>query len=272
MVEIISGRYELLDKLGKGGMGAVFRAKDKLTDSIVALKRVTTSHLHEKSKAEDLQISLANEFKALASLRHPNIIPVLDYGFDEGLPYFTMKYIPLARPITEVGIKAGYHEKVELLIQMLQALAYLHRRGIIHRDLKPQNALVDEYGNLMLLDFGLAEENPEASEDGIVSGTLPYIAPEVLEGKAPDESADLYAVGLIAYEIFAGYYPFDEKSVVNLVTDIMRTVPDINELDISLEFGGIISRLLAKITGESLSTGNSCDGRPGKCRNHESER
>lgn len=245
MVETINGRYELHEKLGSGGMGSVYRARDKLTDTIIALKRVT-AQFAQPSDENGLQISLANEFQALASLRHPNIIPVLDYGFDKGLPYFTMKYIPAARTITEVGKEAGYPEKIKLLIQMLQALAYLHRRGIIHRDLKPQNALIDEEGNVMLLDFGLAEENPKASGDGTISGTLAYIAPEVLQGEAPTEASDLFAFGLIAYEIFAGYYPFDEANIVNLVTDIIKNMPELNELDISLEFETIFSRLLAK--------------------------
>lgn len=245
MSQLINGRYELYEKLGKGGMGAVFRARDKLTDSIIALKRVT-SHVLDSTRGKDLQISLANEFKALASLRHPNIIPVLDYGFDEGLPYFTMQYIPLARTITEVGKEAPHQEKVRLLIQMLQALAYLHRRGIIHRDLKPENALVDQQGNLMLLDFGLAEENPQASPDGAISGTLAYMAPEVIQGDAPTESSDLYAVGLVAYEIFSGDYPFDDSNVITLVTDMVRGTPDIDQLDIAEEFADIIIRLLSR--------------------------
>ncbi|MGJ3239132.1 MAG: protein kinase domain-containing protein [Anaerolineae bacterium] len=237
--ELINGRYQLHEKLGDGGMGAVYRATDRLTNSVIALKRVLT-------ESRTLHLSLTNEFRALASLRHPNIIPVLDYGFHEDLPYFTMTYIPNAQPITEVSVDADHNQRVSFLHQMLEALAYLHRRGIIHHDLKPQNALVDQQGRVMLLDFGLAEENPTASTDGMISGTLAYIAPEVLQGAIPTQAADLYAAGLIAYEIFAGVYPFGEQDIPQLLTDILHTQPDIDMLPIAPEFAAIIGRLLNK--------------------------
>jgi tetratricopeptide (TPR) repeat protein len=250
MSELINSRYKLHEKLGKGGMGTVFRATDKLNNSIVALKRITTAtnHLHfgSKSDSSNLNVALANEFQALASLRHPNIIPVLDYGFSNGMPYFTMQYIPDSRTITDVGKQASYEKKLELIVQMMRALAYLHRRDIIHQDLKPENALVDREGRLYLLDFGLAEENPRGAQDGHVVGTLAYIAPEVLQSAAPTEASDLYAVGLMAYEMFAGHYPFNMDDPSKLVTNIIKTTPDIASLDIPDALKAILSKLLEK--------------------------
>ncbi|MCA9914484.1 MAG: serine/threonine-protein kinase PknK, partial [Anaerolineae bacterium] len=249
--QMIGSRYRLHESLGQGGMGTVYRATDRLTGQVVALKRVTkpTSALHisKHSTYTNLQVSLANEFQALASLRHPNIIPVLDYGFANSQPYFTMRFIPQARSVTHVGAGLDHEGKLDLLMQLLRALSYLHRRGIIHRDLKPENALVDEDGQLMVLDFGLAQERPELHPTtDRVSGTLGYIAPEVLQGIAPSPASDLYAVGLIAYELFAGEHPYDLNSHAALLQDILTNIPDVSRLDIDAPLATLIERLLKK--------------------------
>lgn len=249
--QVIGSRYRLHESLGQGGMGTVYRATDRLTGQIVALKRVTKPasalHISRHSQHTNLQISLANEFQALASLRHPNIISVLDYGFYDSKPYFTMRFIPNARSVTQVGIGLGYRGKLDLLLQILRALAYLHRRDIIHRDLKPENALVDEDGHLMVLDFGLAQERPDTqSASDRVSGTLGYIAPEVLQGLPPSPASDLYAVGLIAYELFAGRHPYDMQNDTALLQDILSNRPDTAALDVEADLADLIERLLAK--------------------------
>lgn len=246
----INGRYILHEKLGGGGMGSVYRATDHLTESIVALKRVTNTPearpFGSQAAGLTMDLSLANEFNTLASLRHPHIIPVLDYGFDDGLPYFTMQYIPNARTITDVGFTASYPEKIGLLKQMLQALAYLHQRGIIHRDLKPQNALVDTDGRVLLLDFGLAEENPQRADDGSISGTLSYLAPEILRGAAPTEASDLYSLGLIAYEIFTGKHLYNLADIPQLMMDIFHKQPNHDDIDADSTLRRVITRLLSK--------------------------
>ena len=141
----ISNRYELLSPLGAGGMGAVWRAMDRLTQEEVALKRLHSSTWQPAS--DDLRLSLAHEFQALAALRHPGVITVRDYGFDqEQLPYFTMEILPQARPITVIGEQLSENGRIQLLLQLFTTLIYVHRCGIIHRDLKPGNVLVDSQG------------------------------------------------------------------------------------------------------------------------------
>jgi serine/threonine protein kinase len=141
-------------------MGVVYRAEDLLTGKPVALKRVTIPAdqfiLDPDIDGSNYNLSLAQEFQALATIRHPNIISVYDFGFDrQGMPYFTMEFIEGGQDILEVGRDLSLEKKIDFIIQVLQALVYLHRRGILHRDLKPANAMVLD-GKVRLLDFGLS--------------------------------------------------------------------------------------------------------------------
>src|SRR5262245_13911614 len=158
---VIGKRYQLLNRLGQGGMGVVYRATDNLTGKIVALKQVTSpsERLIFASRVDDttdVRLSLANEFKTLATLRHPFIISVLDYGFDaQRQPYFTMDLLENAQTIVATAQNRDFKSRLELLTQVLQALVYLHRRSILHRDLKPGNVMVVD-GQAKVLDFGLS--------------------------------------------------------------------------------------------------------------------
>ncbi|MBC7870825.1 MAG: DUF2791 family P-loop domain-containing protein [Chitinophagaceae bacterium] len=254
--ELIGKRYRVLDEIGRGGMGVVYRAYDRLTGEIVALKRVTSPDKIRQFKLDsplDYRLSLAQEFKTLASLRHPNVISVLDYGFTDPKgsvldrqPYFTMDYLENAEHITLVSQKLPIAQRIDLLIQVLQALAYLHRRNILHRDLKPANILVVD-GKVKVLDFGLAaprDRNDRGGSDAI--GTLAYMAPEVLQGAFATEASDLYTFGIISYELLAGQHPFDTDNSINLIRDVLLTPPDMRLLDVSEEMTNGIARLLSK--------------------------
>lgn len=242
------GRYQLQEKIGEGGMGTVYRAIDRLTNDTVALKRVllTPSNLdfHSKSTDADLGVALASEFQLLASLRHPHIISVLDYGFDEnGQPFFTMPLIRNPRHITSVAARKGYKERAELLIQALQALNYLHRRGVIHHDLKPGNVLVDaETRVVKVVDFGLALENQTRQA---VMGTAAYMPPEAFEGAPSSQAGDMYAIGVLTYQMFTGHHPFPTNHLIDLVKAVMYNVPDLSPLEIP-QLQSPVGRLLLK--------------------------
>ncbi len=244
---LLGQRYHLRDVIGQGGMGIVYSALDRLTGQLVALKRVLvpTEQLlfNSRSGPIDLYLALAQEFQVLASLRHPHIISVLDYGFDaDRQPYLIMDLLHGAQPIVQAGQGQPLIVQVKLLIQVLQALAYLHRRGIVHRDLKPENVLVVD-GQVKVLDFGLSL--PVGQTSG-VAGTLSYMAPEVLDGKPISSAADLYSVGVIAYELFAGQRLFDADSFLTLIDDILYKEPDMAALGINEPLTSIIRILLAK--------------------------
>jgi tetratricopeptide (TPR) repeat protein len=272
---IIGRRYHIQDVIGKGGMGAVYRAHDRLTGQTVALKRVVTSEMDlsfsSSTDVIDFRVSLAQEFKLLASLRHPNIIAVLDYGFDQDRePYYTMELLENAGTILDAARGAPVRVQLDLLVQMLQALAYLHRRGILHRDLKPANVLVVD-GTVKVLDFGLSvmrEHAPQSEELGVTSGTLGYMAPEVLIGHHATEASDLYGAGGIAYEMFAGKHLFEAKDVGALVNDILYTRPDIDSLDISIPLAQILARLLAKAPEDRYNSALEVMGALSKAFDH----
>ncbi|MCY1019766.1 serine/threonine-protein kinase PknK [Pyxidicoccus sp. MSG2] len=213
-------RYQILRCLGRGGFGTVYLARDRF-GGLVALKRLHASRCDAFAAGFPesgpppkhnyrTTLALAHEFEVLASLRHPNIISVLDYGFDGPWPYLVLEFLCGAQTFTQAGRGQSRAVQVGMLVQMLQALLYLHRRGILHRDLKPANILVVD-GQVKLLDFGLAvglEQRVRARS----SGTPGYLAPEVLCGDSPSELSDLYAVGVLAYELFVGSHPRAHRS------------------------------------------------------------
>ncbi len=232
--ELIGGRYQILDQIGVGGMGTVYHAFDRLDSQPVALKQVSTETEDTPLNTKEFNFALANEFRILASLRHPNIISVIDYGFDDGdNPYFVMDLLDHAEPITVASKRKPIEQRIDYVIQMLQALAYLHRRGIIHRDLKPANVLVQNK-QVKVLDFGLSTTADIAlrkSSDENVAGTLAYLAPEIIEGRSASVASDLYAVGIILYEVLTGEHPFDTSKISQLFQDILTTVPNVTPID-----------------------------------------
>lgn len=250
---IIGNRYLLFDMIGEGSMGAVYRVMDRLHGTYVALKKVSRNagDLNFAASSsmldrESFELALANEFQILARLRHPHIVSVLDFGFDvDKRPYFTMDLLPNAQRIHDAALQKSPVDRVHLLLQLLEALAYFHQRGVIHRDLKPENVLVDERGQLRVLDFGLAlsAQAAQRTEEPLY-GTLAYMAPEVLQGKRAQIQSDLYGFGLIAYHVFGGSYPFDLADTRNLINNILHHVPDVTRFDTPI--GRFLERLLTK--------------------------
>lgn len=252
--EVIHNRYELKQRLGSGAMGSVYRAYDRLTGDEVALKQVINSHETTTVDQTTANLALAHEFQVLASLRHPNIIGVLDYGFyGQKNAYFTMSFVRDSRNMRMATSKHRITEKVLLLVQLLNALVYLERRDIMHRDLKPDNILVTPDDQVKVVDFGLAR-NQQQMTDTEIGGTLAYIAPEVFQGELPTHLSDLYAVGVIAYEILSQQPLYaSDIGLMELMHHAVSTPPD---------FKPFLERVAASLEDDDAFNvaANSADG------------
>ena len=249
---LVTNRYNLIKELGSGSMGKVYHVTDRLSGQDVALKRVLLHNApdastlsDDSSREQNLRLTLANEFQMLASLHHPNVISVLDYGFYDGKePYFTMSLLEKPQTVTDAAKGASLETKGHFLAQILHALNYIHRRGLVHRDLKPTNILCED-DHIYVLDFGLATHQT-TEHSGETVGTLAYMAPEVLMGSPAFESSDLYAVGIIAYELLAGEYPFNLEDTMQLIYDISEQEIDVSRLDVNDKLSEFVRKLVGK--------------------------
>lgn len=229
------GRYKNLSLLGAGGMGAVYRAYDPSLDRTVALKLVLLQPGHSDHNPDYL-IRFEREAKAIARLSHPHIVQVYDFGRDEaGNPYFVMELVK-GKALSTVSKERGplpAAEAVNLIRQAAIGLQAAHDVGIVHRDVKPHNMLVDEKGQVKLVDFGVARVAGGVSEGMTATnealGTLHYMAPEVLSGKPVDARADIYSLGLVLYHLLTGHPPFQSESAVGVaMKQISEPLPDIS--------------------------------------------
>jgi eukaryotic-like serine/threonine-protein kinase len=243
---VFQRRYQSRRVLGSGSMGEVHACFDRLTGAEIALKRLRRDGLRRDMREH--ASALAHEFRLLASMRHENIIGVRSFGVDEGDPFFTMDLRKEGESFVEAARARDEDERVELLLQCLRALAYLERRGVVHRDLKPNNVLVDA-GRVCLLDFGLAALRDADSEEP-TAGNLAYASPEVLRGAPCSVASDLYAVGVMAYEVFAGRHPHADDAATGLVRRVLTEEPDLDRIVASSRVKATIAALLSKSPAE----------------------
>lgn len=203
------GRYHIVEQLGKGGMAAVYKAYDTRLNRNVAIKVI----LPTLEQSEEFSKRFEREAKALGQLNHPNIVKVHDFGDQEGISYIVMEYLPGGSLRARMGKPLPYQEAARLTIPIARALAYAHQRKIIHRDIKPANILISESNEPMLTDFGIAkmieaQETAPLTGTGVGIGTPEYMAPEQGMGKQVDERTDIYALGIVFYELVTGRKPF----------------------------------------------------------------
>jgi len=221
--------YRILEQVGAGGMGVVYRAHDERLDRDVALKVLPAGMISDESSRKRFR----NEALALAKLNHPNIATIHDFDNEGGLDFLVMEFV--AGVSLAVKLKKSPMPEKELLDlseQITRTLEDAHERGILHRDLKPSNIMVTPKGQVKLLDFGLAKLLPTGetqTEDTLSQtqavGTLPYMAPEQLRGAYPDFRADIYAAGAVMYEMATGRRPFEERVSAALASDILNRPP-----------------------------------------------
>src|SRR5579864_9553485 len=208
---LLGGRYRILTLLGRGGMGEVYRATDLTLGQSVALKFLPENASHNQRLLERFH----GEVRVARLVSHPNVCRVYDIGEVEGMPFISMEYVDgedLASLLTRIG-RLPADKAIETARRICAGLAAAHDRGIIHRDLKPQNIMLDRRGEVMIMDFGLAAIADQLSGAEVRNGTPAYMAPEQLKGSEVTTRSDIYALGLVLYEIFTGKKPYDAKTV-----------------------------------------------------------
>lgn len=248
---VIAGRYILKELIGQGGMADVFLARDSILDRDVAVK-ILRSHLADDAIYVQ---RFAREASASATLSHKNIVKIYDVGEDNGNYYLVMEYVP-GMTLKELIHKRGavhIEEAIEIMRQLISGVAEAHRNGIIHRDLKPQNILITDSGILKIGDFGIAmvQSFAQVTESTTIMGSLHYLAPEIVRGEKATEQSDIYALGIIFYELLRGQVPFNDDAALNIALKHMREdMPSIREFNPTISQG--IENVIIKATAKNV--------------------
>lgn len=213
---MLSGRYEVLKRVGSGGMADVYMAKDHKLNRNVAVKVLKSKYVEDEKFLKKFE----TEAQAVARLSHPNIVNIYDVGMEDGINYIVME---LAEGITlkEYIRKKGYlspKETVEISTQIASAISHAHKNHIIHRDIKPQNILVSDTGIIKVTDFGIAKATSSntVTSTATAMGSVHYISPEQAKGRFCDEKSDIYSLGITMYEMVTGHVPFDHENGVTI--------------------------------------------------------
>jgi serine/threonine protein kinase len=253
------GHYEILDSLGAGGMGEVYRALDSTLGRHVALKILPQDLAHDPVRIDRFR----REARTVASLNHPHIVTIhsVEQDTETGAHFLTMELVEgasLDRQLPAEGMPVA--KLLDLAWALADALAAAHDRGIVHRDLKPGNVMLTADGRVKVLDFGLAKVNePEASaesaetiartREGVVMGTVPYMSPEQVEGRGVDARSDVFSLGVVLHEAATGSRPFQGASTAAVLSSILRDPPPpvgARRRDLPGTFGRLIARCLEK--------------------------
>src|SRR5271165_2275800 len=251
--ELVGGRYEILQLLGEGGMGAVYKAADRELDRFVALKVIRP----ELASNASILARFKQELLLAHQVTHRNVIRIYDLGEAEGVMFITMEFIEGKdlRSLIREKQKFSPEEAVEVIQQVCQALDAAHSVGVIHRDLKPQNIMQDGAGRILVMDFGLARTvgGDGMTQTGAIVGTMEHMSPEQALGKDLDQRSDLFALGLILFEMLTGQTPFQaESALASLIKRTQERAVSVSDIDARIPgaLTGIVSKCLERDLNE----------------------
>ena len=255
------GRYDIVRVLGKGAMGLVYEARDPNLDRRVAIKTIKVENLSEEAAAE-YEARFRTEARSAARLQHPNIVSVYDSDRHGDMAYLVMEFIQGEdlKQHLDSGKRYSLTQSLGMVADLLAALDYAHRQNIVHRDVKPANLLIEANGRVKLTDFGVAriQDSGEATRtQGTMVGTLKYMSPEQVQGVPIDSRADLFAVGVVLYQLLTGKRPFDGDTDFAIIQQIVGHTPAApssfsNALPAAID--AVVARALAKKREQRFAT------------------
>jgi len=245
------GHYEIVAELGRGGMGVVYKGYEPSLARYVAIKELSPSLAHDAAVVE----RFLREARSMAMLNDPHIIQIYSIGQENEQPFFVMEFVD---GISVAGLIVRDHrlqsgDALKIVEQTAHGLATAHDRGVIHRDVKPANLILSQRGQVKIADFGIAlansDMNAKLTSAGEVVGTPGYLSPEILLGNPVDQRSDLYALGVVLFEMLTGRTPFSDASVYKLMLSVVESeVPDVREINSEIDPGvaAILGRMLLK--------------------------
>ncbi|MBU2640737.1 MAG: serine/threonine-protein kinase [Thiobacillus sp.] len=220
------GRYEILDEIGQGAMGTVYRARDPMIERVVAIKTVSISLLQQEGAGAEARF--LREAQSAGRLSHPNIVTIYDVSEANGLAYIAMEYLSgkTLRDIMNQG-PMPLDLILDTITQMAEALAFAHEHGVIHRDIKPANVVITrQHGRIKLTDFGIAHlVNSNHTQTGQMLGSPRYMSPEQAMGRVIDGRSDIFSLGAVLYEMLTGQYAFDGESLPTIIYRVISEMP-----------------------------------------------
>jgi len=249
---LLEGRYEILGLLGRGGFAAVYQVRNLRLQRLEALKVVAGRH-EERS---EFRQRFEQEARVAASLEHPTILKVYDFGHDAGTLWYSMPLVDGPTLRAEIGRRGAFEERaaVWIVIPLLDALEYSHARGVIHRDIKPDNVLLDRRDRPYLMDFGIAKTDDSLvkTQTGLVLGSPAYISPEQLRGERLDGRTDVYSLAVSLFQMVTGTVPFRSDRMADLANRLTEDAPRLSRRkpDVSPDLDRIVARALARSRGE----------------------